>query len=51
MNFDNFTTQAQVVLAQAQHIAVGYEQQMIDTAHIVKAMLESEDTTTVFLFK
>jgi ATP-dependent Clp protease ATP-binding subunit ClpB len=51
MNFDNFTTQAQVVLAQAQHIAVGYEQQMIDTAHIVKAMLESEDTTTVFLLK
>ena len=51
MNFDNFTTQAQVVLAQAQHIAVGYEQQMVDTAHIVKAMLESEDSTTVFLLK
>ncbi|MEY4926245.1 MAG: hypothetical protein RI894_681, partial [Bacteroidota bacterium] len=51
MTFDNFTTQAAAALAQAQHIAAGYEQSNVDTAHLVKALLETEQTIGFLLKK
>ena len=51
MTYDNFTTQGAAALAQAQHIAAGYEQSMVDTAHIVKGLLETEQTISFLLKK
>ena len=51
MTFDNFTTQAAAALAQAQHIAAGYEQATIDTAHLLKGLLETEETVSFLLKK
>ncbi len=51
MTFDNFTTQAAAALAQAQHIAAGYEQSNVDTSHLVKALLETEQTIGFLLKK
>jgi ATPases with chaperone activity, ATP-binding subunit len=43
MTFDNFTQRAQEAIQQAQQIATGYEQQMVDTCHLLKALLGSDD--------
>lgn len=49
MTYDNFTIKAQEALAQAQQIAAGYEQQNVDTAHLLKGMLEVDDSVIKFL--
>ncbi len=49
MTYDNFTIKAQEALAQAQQIAAGYEQQNVDTAHLLKGMLEVDDSVVNFL--
>ena len=51
MTFDNFTTKAAEALAKAQQIAAGNEQQLVDTAHIAKALLTTEDTIAFLLKK
>ncbi|MCS7037274.1 MAG: ATP-dependent chaperone ClpB [Saprospiraceae bacterium] len=49
MTYDNFTIKAQEALAQAQQIAAGYEQQNVDTSHLLKGMLEVDDSVVKFL--
>jgi len=49
MTYDNFTIKAQEALAQAQQIAAGYEQQNVDTAHLLKGMLEVDESVVGFL--
>ncbi len=49
MTYDNFTIKAQEALSQAQQIAAGYEQQNVDTAHLLKGMLEVDDSVVNFL--
>ncbi|MBP6826114.1 MAG: ATP-dependent chaperone ClpB [Saprospiraceae bacterium] len=51
MTYDNFTIKAQEAILQAQQIAAGYEQQSVDSAHIVKGMLNVDDSVTDFLLK
>ncbi|MCW5924705.1 MAG: ATP-dependent chaperone ClpB [Saprospiraceae bacterium] len=51
MTYDNFTIKAQEAILQAQQIAAGYEQQSVDTAHLLKGMLEVDDSVTDFLLK
>lgn len=51
MTYDNFTIKAQEVILQAQQIAAGYEQQSVDTAHLLKGMLAVDDSVTEFLLK
>ena len=51
MTYDNFTIKAQEAILQAQQIAAGYEQQNVDTAHLLKGMLEVDDSVTDFLLK
>lgn len=51
MNLNNFTIKSQEVIAQAQMIAMQNQQQQIDTLHILKAMLETDEHITSFLLK
>ncbi|MCC6461788.1 MAG: ATP-dependent chaperone ClpB [Saprospiraceae bacterium] len=51
MTYDNFTIKAQEAILQAQQIAAGYEQQSVDTAHLLKGMLAADDSVTDFLLK
>lgn len=51
MNLNNFTVKAQEVMASAQQLAYNYKHQFIDTSHLLKAMLENENGSSVFLLK
>jgi ATP-dependent Clp protease ATP-binding subunit ClpB len=51
MTYDNFTIKAQEAILQAQQIAASYEQQSVDTAHLLKGMLKIDDSVTDFLLK
>ncbi len=51
MTYDNFTIKAQEAILQAQQIAAGYEQQSVDTGHLIKGMLNVDDSVTDFLLK
>jgi ATP-dependent Clp protease ATP-binding subunit ClpB len=51
MTYDNFTIKAQEAILQAQQIAAGYEQQSVDTAHLLKGMLKTDDSVTYFILK
>ncbi len=51
MTYDNFTIKAQEAILQAQQIAAGYEQQSVDTGHLLKGMLHVDDSVTDFLLK
>ncbi len=51
MTYDNFTIKAQEAILKAQQIAAGYEQQNVDSAHLLKGLLEVDDSVTDFLLK
>ena len=51
MTYDNFTIKAQEAILQAQQIAAGYEQQSVDTAHLLKGILNADDSVSDFLLK
>ncbi len=51
MNFNNFTIKAQEAVQKAQQIAEGNKQQAIDTGHLLKGLLESDEQTISFLLK
>ncbi|MDX2135716.1 MAG: ATP-dependent chaperone ClpB [Saprospiraceae bacterium] len=51
MTFDHFTIKAQEAIEKARQIAAGYEQQNVDTAHLVKAMLETDRSVVDFLLQ
>ena len=51
MTYDNFTIKAQEAILQAQQIAAGYEQQSVDSAHLLKGMMNVDDSVTDFLLK
>jgi ATP-dependent Clp protease ATP-binding subunit ClpB len=51
MTYDNFTIKSQEAILKAQQIAAGYEQQQVDASHLLKGMLEVDDTVTDFLLK
>ncbi|MBB3700697.1 ATP-dependent chaperone ClpB [Flammeovirga yaeyamensis] len=49
MNFEKYTIRSQEVLQKAQTIAKGYQQQIIEKGHILKAVIEQEDNMITFL--
>lgn len=49
MTYDNFTTKSQEAIQKAQQIAGTLKQQQVDTAHLVRGLLEVEEDTVVFL--
>ena len=51
MTYDNFTIKSQEAIAKAQQIAAGYDQQTVDTPHLIKGMYETDEDLFKFLFQ
>lgn len=51
MNLKNFTIKAQEAVAAAQQLAFNYKHQQIDTAHLLRAMLQDEQSAIDYLLK
>ncbi len=51
MNLNNYTIKAQEAIQRAQQIASDNQHQVIEPAHIMKAILEKDETVTPYIFK
>ena len=51
MNFNNYTIKSQEALNKATEIATTRGQQMIETGHLLQAILASDENLISFLFK
>jgi ATP-dependent Clp protease ATP-binding subunit ClpB len=51
MTYDNFTIKAQESILKAQQIAAGLDQQQVDTPHLIKGIMETDENVTDFLFQ
>ncbi|MDH5609669.1 MAG: ATP-dependent chaperone ClpB [Cyclobacteriaceae bacterium] len=51
MNFNNYTVKSQEVLQKASEIASGHGQQAIETGHLMKAIMQSDENLISFLIK
>ncbi len=51
MNLNNLTIKSQEAIQKAQMIAMSNQQQQIDTAHILKALIETDENVIPFLLK
>jgi ATP-dependent Clp protease ATP-binding subunit ClpB len=51
MNFDKFTIKSQEALQKSAEIASGLQQQAIEPGHILKAILETDENVSNYLFK
>ncbi|MBS1605486.1 MAG: type VI secretion system ATPase TssH, partial [Bacteroidetes bacterium] len=51
MNLNNFTIKAQEAVAKSQQLAFNGSNPAIDTDHLLKALLEGEDSLVEFLLK
>ncbi|MBO4644964.1 MAG: ATP-dependent chaperone ClpB [Bacteroidales bacterium] len=51
MNLNNLTIKSQEAIAKAQMIAASHQQQQIDTCHILKSLLETDENVISFLLK
>jgi ATP-dependent Clp protease ATP-binding subunit ClpB len=50
MTLDNFTLKAQEAIKQAQKIAVTFEQQQVETPHLLRGIIEIDEHVASFLF-
>ena len=51
MNFDKYTIKSQEALNKATEIAQSREQQVIETAHLLKALIAVDENVITFIFK
>ena len=51
MNLNNFTIKSQEILQQAQQLAFNNQNQLIETGHLLKALLNDEDSPIEYLLK
>ncbi len=51
MNFNQFTIKAQEVVQKAQSVAMEYEHQYIETAHVLEAIFKVDEHVTPYLLK
>jgi ATP-dependent Clp protease ATP-binding subunit ClpB len=51
MTYDNFTIKSQEAIAKAQQIAAGFDQQTVDTPHLIKGMYETDEDLFKFLLQ
>src|SRR6185437_62459 len=51
MNFNNYTIKSQEAIQKATEIAASNQQQIIETGHILKAVLQSDESMISFIFK
>ena len=49
MNFDNYTIKAQEVIKKSTEIASNNQQQIIDTGHLLKAIIISDENIISFI--
>jgi ATP-dependent Clp protease ATP-binding subunit ClpB len=51
MTYDNFTTRSQEAIMQGQKVAGGLGQQQVDTPHLLKGVLDTDETVARFLLE
>lgn len=51
MNFEKFTIKSQEALQKSAEIAMGRQQQAIEPGHVLKAILETDENVSQYLFK
>ena len=51
MTYDNFTVKAQEAILKAQQIAGGLDQQSVDTVHLMRGIIETDEELANFIFK
>ncbi len=51
MNFNNFTIKAQEAIQKASEIVSGFQQQAIENAHLLKALLSVDENVVAYLLK
>ena len=51
MTYDDFTVKAQEAILQGQRIAAGFEQQMVDTPHLIKGIIETNEDSAKFILQ
>lgn len=51
MNFDKFTIKSQEALQKSAELATGNQQQAIEPGHVLKAILETDENVSGYLFK
>ncbi len=51
MTYDNFTLKAQDAIMKAQQIAAGLSQQNVDTPHLIRGILKTDESVAVFLLE
>lgn len=51
MTYDNFTIKAQEAILKAQQIAGGLDQQQVDTPHLIRGIIETEENVSKFLLQ
>ncbi len=51
MTYDNFTTKAQEAILKAQQLAGANDQQMVDSAHLLRGVLAEDENVAGFLLK
>ncbi|POY37818.1 ATP-dependent chaperone ClpB [Solitalea longa] len=51
MNFNNFTIKAQEAVNKASEIAMGFQQQSIESAHLLKGILSVDENIAAYLLK
>jgi len=51
MNFNNYTIKSQEAIQKATELAASYQQQVIETGHILKALLQSDESMISFILK
>jgi ATP-dependent Clp protease ATP-binding subunit ClpB len=51
MNFDKFTIKSQEAIQHAQQMAAGLSNQSIETGHLLKALIETDENVISFLLK
>jgi ATP-dependent Clp protease ATP-binding subunit ClpB len=51
MTFDKFTIKSQEALQKSAEIATAQQQQAIEPGHILKAILETDENVSSYLFK
>ena len=49
MTYENFTIKAQDAILKAQQIAAGLDQQVVDSSHLAKAIIETDEKLVDFM--
>ncbi len=51
MTYDNFTIKAQEAILAAQRLAANFDQQQVDTTHIIRGIMDTDENVATFMFQ